>query len=451
MQSAEGHKLDSDFRDVLNYSPEEIYNAKPGSIIKFEVDIEDSYNQEIIQAFREVEAEFAKDSKEYTDAANYLRDQIKIDTLDKAGNRVGMLKANYDIKGDNASFLLIRQQAFDKAIDPNGKTKIILDIESSVKFIFLGSANYTLEEGKVKLFEPVTEKIVDYGYYDKGELILKGGKTETKIKTHFLAKLKNRSNLPVIVFKQGEYLVAFPVALKTRSDIKLGDEFIKTVKPGDNMGKVAIELNNLLEQHHLSPSKYGLHYAGVESETLFDEQGNNSEDLTRALNDLNSIPQVADVRDWMEPGFKKEDLAGDILVPFDLNNNPLSSPKIVLDLDSSRVVIYEDTENGPSEADIKNAAEKIITEIVDENLQNNEESDTFAKTKEQLEREAAKKAAAKASKTEKQMTEVENESQETVEASNDAVGSHDVKKDAAAAAASKETTEDLDNEIPTFC
>ena len=446
-EGAEGHKLDSDFKDILDYSPEEIYNAKPGSVIKFEVDIEDSYNQEIIQAFREVEAEFGKDSKEYKDAATYLRDQLKINTLDKAGNRVGMLKANYDISGDNAAFLLIRDNAFEKALEPKGQTKLMLDVESSVKFIFLGSANYTLEEGKVKLFEPAVDKIVDYGYYDKGKLILKGGKTETTVKTHFLAKLKNRSNLPVIVFKQGEYLVAFPVSLKTRSDIKLGDEFLKTITPGSNMGKVAIELNNLLEQHHLSPSKYSLHYAGIESETMFDEQGNNSEDFNKAIADLNAIPQVADVRDWMDPGFKREDLASDILVPFDLNNNPLSSPKIVLDLDSNRVVVYENREDGPTEEDIQTAAKNNIEEETEKNLQTNQKSTTFAETKKEAKNEASKKV----SKTEKQMKEVDNTSPETKGGSNDIIFEQDIKKDAAAAAASNETKEDLDNETPTFC
>jgi hypothetical protein len=447
LESGEGHKLDSDFRDVLDYSPQEIYNTKPGSVIKFEVDIEDSYNQEIIQAFREVEAEFENDTKEYEDAANYLRDQIKINTLDKAGNRVGMLKANYNIKGDNAAFLLIRDKAFERALDPKDQTKIRLDVESSVNFIFLGSANYTLEEGKVKLFEPVTDKIVDYGYYDKGKLILKGGKTETTIKTHFLAKLKNRSNLPVIVFKQGEYLVAFPVSLKTKSDIKLGNEFLDNIKPGYNMGKVAIELNNLLEQHHLSPSKYQLYYAGAESETLFNEQGNNSEDFNKAITDLNKIPQVADVRDWMEPEFKKEDLAKDILIPFDLNNNPLSSPKIVLNLDSDSVVIYKNADEETSQADAQDEAGKIIAEIVDENLQNNEESNTFAEPK----KEAAKKAAKNVAKTDKQVEDIDNTSQETKDTSEDVVGKHNAEADADIAASSKKTREDLNNNTPTFC
>ena len=440
----EGHKLDSDFRDVLDYSPEEIYNAKPGSIIKFEVDIEDSYNQEVIQAFREVEAEFAKDTKEYEDAANYLRDQIKINTLDKAGNRVGMLKANYDISGDNAAFLEIRKDAFKKVTNPKGQTKLTLDVESSVKFIFLGSANYTLEEGKVKLFEPVTDKIVDYGYYDKGKLILKGGKTEDTVKTHFLAKLKNRNNLPVIVFKQGEYLVAFPVSLKTKSDIKLGDEFLKNITPGVNMGKVAIELNNVLEQHNLSPSKYQLHYAGIESETMFDEQGNNSEDFNKAITDLNSIPQVADVRDWMETEFKKEDLAGDILVPFDMDNNPLSSPKIVLNLDANSIVVYKDAEEGVSQEGAQNAAGEIIKKEVNENLDKNKEKPTFAP-------EVKKGTPKNVAKTDKQVDDIDNTSQETKDTSEDVVGKHNAEADADIAASSKKTREDLNNNTPTFC
>jgi hypothetical protein len=446
LEGGEGHKLDSDFKDVLDYSPEEIYNAKPGSIIKFEVDIEDSYNQEIIQAFREVEAEFGTDSKEYQDAANYLRDQLKINTLDKAGNRVGMLKANYDIAGDNAAFLLIRQEAFKKATNPKGNTKLILDIESSVKFIFLGSANYTLEDGKVKLFDPAVDKIVDYGYYDNGRLVLKGGKTETTVKTNFLAKLKNRSNVPVIVFKQGKYLVAFPVALKTKSDIKLGQQFLEKLDgtPGKlDMAKVAIELNNLLEQHNLSPSKYGLYYAGVESETLSDDNGQYSADLNKAIQDLDAIPQVADVRDWMQPEFKREDLAGDILVPFDLNDNPLSSPKIVLDLSSNKVVVYENTEEGPSQADIQSKVESIIEKEVEESLDNSKNDSTFVP-------EVRKETPRNVTETERQLDEIDNISSEDKEATDEVVKEYNKKQSAKNIVEKKDSSENLKNNKPNF-
>ena len=195
--------------------------------------------------------------------------------------------------------------------------------------------------------------------------------------------------MPIIIFKQGKTLVAFPVALKTKSDAKLGSEFLTNLDPSKNLGQVALELNDLLEQNGLSPNKYQLYFAGSESQTLFDDMGDMSAAFNKAIQDLDSLPQIADVRDWMNPEFTKDNLVEDISTPFDINNDPLSSAKPVINLGEDGAVIYEDNwedifeKTGElSEEAATDIASKIVEEKVEENLDNSEKDSTFANKKE---------------------------------------------------------------------
>ena len=452
-----GLKLDSDYADIEGYSPTQIYNMQPGSRVSFEVNLEDEFNRERVQAFEEARERFRNGEitqEEYKKAAEYLRDHIKIDVLDSQKQKVSMLKANYDIKDKNSIFLLLRNQAFEKIMtNSDGNPKVTLDIESSVKFIFLGSPNYTLdEEGRVSLFDINPERVEDFGYYDKGKLVLKNGTNDKTIRTDFLRKFKNRTNVPVVVFKQGNVLVAFPVALKTKSDTKIGTEFLDNIDPSKNLGQVSLELNALLEQNGLSPIKYQLYFAGSESQTLFNDMGEMSSDFNKAIEDLDSLPQVADVRDWMNPEFTKENLVEDIQTPFDMENDPLSSAKPVIDLGEDGVVIYKDnwedvfarTGELPEEAATE-IASKIVEEKVEENLDSSEKSSTFANKK-----ESRKTSTTKNRKSTKQKEKMEEEFKENKEESEEVVKEYNKKESAKKVVSKKDSTDNLKNNKPNF-
>jgi hypothetical protein len=452
-----GTKLDSDYADIEGYSPTQIYNMQPGSRVSFEVNLEDEFNRERVQAFEEAREKFRNGEitqEEFRKAGEYLRDHIKIDVLDSQKQKVSMLKANYDIKDKNSIFLLLRNQAFEKVMtNYDGNPKVTLDIESSVKFIFLGSPNYTLDEnGRVSLFDINPERVEDFGYYDNGKLVLKNGSNTSTIRTDFLRKFKNRSNVPIVVFKQGNVLVAFPVALKTKSDIKMGTEFLENIDPSKNLGQVALELNALLEQNGLSPIKYQLYFAGSESQTLFNDMGDMSSEFAKAIQDLDSLPQVADVRDWMNPEFTKDNLVEDIQTPFDLNNDPLSSAKPVIDLGEDGVVIYKDnwedvfarTGELPEEAATE-IASKIVEEKVEENLDTSEKSSTFANKK-----ESRKTSTAKNRKSTKQKEKMEEEFKDNKDVSEEIVKEYNKKESAKNAVSKKDSTENLKNNKPNF-
>ena len=452
-----GTKLDSDYADIEGYSPTQIYNMKPGSRVSFEVNLEDEFNKERIQAFEEAREKFRNGEitqEEFRKAGEYLRDHIKIDVLDSQKQKVSMLKANYDIKDKNSIFLLLRNQAFEKVMtNYDGNPKVALDIESSVKFIFLGSPNYTLDEnGRVSLFDINPERVEDFGYYDNGKLVLKNGSNTSTIRTDFLRKFKNRTNVPIVVFKQGNVLVAFPVALKTKSDTKIGTEFLDNIDPSKNLAQVSLELNELLEQNGLSPINYQLYFAGSESQTLFNDMGEMSSEFTKAIQDLDSLPQVADVRDWMNPEFTEENLVEDISTPFDMNNDPLSSAKPVIDLGEDGAIIYKDnwedifarTGELPEEVATE-IASKIVEEKAEENLDNSEKSSTFANKK-----ESRKTSTAKNRKSTKQKEKMEEEFKDNKEASEEVVKEYNKKESAKNAVSQKNSAENLKNNKPNF-
>ena len=88
-----------------------------------------------------------------------------------------------------------------------------------------------------------------------------------------------KEGLPIVVFKQGGYIVAFPMNLK-QGEVQIGDKALESLMQSDNLGTGVLELNNTLANNGLSPSKYNLFYLGEDNQSLFTE-----DKMTKSLED----------------------------------------------------------------------------------------------------------------------------------------------------------------------
>lgn len=338
-----GVVLPTDFKDSSAYSPMELYNMIPGDTVTFSLDLTDDYNQKIIQDYIDGMEEFTGAGgiielegvrhERVVQLDKDLSDQLKINVLDIKGRKLGDLKANYDTN-NTPEFLLLREEALE-IIKKKGEVTIAdvdvqLSKESFIKHIFLGMPNFVFEEGAIKYFDINPKSVIDYGYVQEGKVVLKNN--TKRVRQDYVKGLLNKEGLPVVVFQQGKYLVAFPMQLKA-AEAKLGDSALDSLLSAKNLGAGVLEFNNTLANNGLSPATYNLHYINAETQTLFSEDMKLSDSLNTAIEDLNKKKQTVDVSTWILPEHSKENLVNEASVAIDIDNNPLSSPKPIINLE----------------------------------------------------------------------------------------------------------------------
>lgn len=313
-----GKPMVSDFKDVDTYSPNEIYKLTSGDTLVVKVDMNDSYNQSL--------------SEEDLEA------NMKISLYDQNGNKVADLKADYLTEGQVAdekynSFLALRAKVF--SIIKSGEVDGIIELgEVEVSTIFLGAPNLQLDEqGREMQFEISPEQVVDYGYWNGATQ-----KTVTKDKTKARVDLLKGINkdLPIVIVKEGETLVAYPVSI-VKNDSKKGDEI---VDQGLTAPQLAIALNKELKK--AGKRTVELYYYSVDEQNMYNADGTPTETLQGAIDLVNSIKTKVDYKTtWFTPEHTKEQLRAEATVNINLEEDfniteegvKFLSPKIAINLD----------------------------------------------------------------------------------------------------------------------
>jgi hypothetical protein len=356
-----GEKLKTDYRNASEYSPREIYNMEPGESaeVTFSLDMNDEYNLKLIQKYEEG----LDEGRNVEELEKELFENIKVNVLDTDGRKLGDLKAAYDIAGI-PGYLDLRREAFEifKSRMESGIMGVAsLSKTSYIKHIFLGSPNFTFENGAIKMFDIIPEQVIDYGYIEDGKLVLKN---KTKgVREDFIKGLLGRTNQPVVVVKQGKYLIAFPVALK-ESEANLSDQVTDIFTDSKNRAEAAIKLNQLLADNGFSPAAYNLFYMDESNQNILDSEGFPTKDLLKAIDDLASVTNVSSVKDWMLPEHTTTDLANEASIGLDMANNMFSSPKPIIELDELKEGVKDWYTEAEREGDVsEEKALEIATKI----------------------------------------------------------------------------------------
>lgn len=356
-----GEKLKTDYKNASEYSPREIYNMEPGESaeVTFSVDMTDEYNLKLIQNYEKG----LEEGRSVEELDKELFENLKINVLDTNGRKLGDLKAAYDIAGI-PGYLDLRREAFEvfkSRMDSGATGKIALSKSSFIKHIFLGSPNFTFEDGSIKMFDIVPQQVVDYGYIENGKVVLKNG--TKNVREDFVKGLLGRSGQPIVVVKQGKYLVAFPIALK-ESDTNLVDQALGIFTKAKNKAEAALGINQLLADNGFSPTDYNLFYIDENNQNLTNQEGLPTEDLQKAFDDLAGVKSVSGVADWMLPEHTVEDLANEASIGVDMTDNMFSSPKPIIELDNLKENIKDWYVEALKEGDVsEEKALEIATKI----------------------------------------------------------------------------------------
>ncbi len=299
----EGKAMTSDFQDVNTISDEEIYNLSEKERLVMKIDMNDPYN----------EALQGQDDET-------IERNVKISLYRENGTKVGELKAQYESDQAEDSFQKIRQAAAVAFKESNEDVIDLGSVEHS--YVFLGAPNLKLDENnKEEQFEINPEKIVTYGYWSGSSLTLK---EKLKVKTDLLKGIDKK--IPVVVIKQGNFLVAYPVTLNKIPSQK-GDTIMNS---GASEAQIAIEFNKVLKQEGKKPS--GLFYLSPDNQNFYNEDGTLTDKFNESLERVNNIPVKN--KDWLDKEHKKEQLKEEATINIDLEFRALLSPKIVISTDS---------------------------------------------------------------------------------------------------------------------
>ncbi len=299
----EGKAMTSDFEDVNTISDEEIYNLSEGERLVMKVDMNDPYNQSL------------RGQDDGTIERN-----IKISLYRENGTKLGELKAQYESDQADDSFQKIRQSAAVAFKESNEDIVELGSVEHS--HVFLGAPNLKLDENnKEEQFEINPDKIVTYGYWSGTSLTLK---EKLKVRTDLLKGIDKK--LPIVVIKQGNFLIAYPVTLNKIPSQK-GETIMNT---GLTEAQIALEFNKALKE--VGKKSSGLFYLSPDNQNFYNEDGSLTDIFNEALVRVNNIPTTN--QNWLDKNHKKEQLKDEATINIDLEHRALLSPKISISTDS---------------------------------------------------------------------------------------------------------------------
>lgn len=299
-----GEMVESDFNSDGTYNTEAIYNLQKGDVLYFKVDLGNPYNQTLVGQPNET-----------------VEKQLKIFITDQSGNIIGDLKANDNVFGTDG-FNLIRKEAMKMFTAGQSGN---LSITSSVSSVLLGVPRFTLnEEGLPMNKEFNSSNILDWGYWDGTKFSLKNGSTE--VRTSMVSKFKRR--VPVVVFRVGNQVVAFPVNLKnteTRDKVNLLEIINDQSQP---LAKQIIKINDILLDRGYPGN---LFYLGDNNQNVFKnvETQEMSDVFNTAQTNLDTVTEAPNLLD-----LDINSLVENVLSPIDFSNKPFASPRVALDLNN---------------------------------------------------------------------------------------------------------------------
>lgn len=306
-----------------SYEPEEILSILPGTSTFFKVNIRDPYNSKLKEKFESEEITYEQ-----------VINQVKVYNVGANNKVLGDLKSNKDIIDESDNFLDIRRMAADVLITSNSvNDEVTIPYTAKSAYTLLGTPNVTMvstEDGAVPKSNKITPKalgrVVDYGFMENGILKLKGDTQNVRL--DFVSKLAKKVNIPVIVFKEGQYLVAYPVSL-TKTNVDKVSEVNKILNSKMNRAEKATLINAIFAENGMTPS---LEYKTAEDQNMYDtESGKVNAEVQGRIDQLAAKEDFVDVVDWLEPGHDKNKLMDEVTVTLNLEERALKSPKLIVD------------------------------------------------------------------------------------------------------------------------
>lgn len=308
--------------DVV-YTPEEVLETVSGTNTFFKVNIQDPYNLKLKEQFDNDEITFET-----------IINQVKVYNTGVNGKILGDLKSNKEITDETENFLEIRRIAAEILIDKIPAQDVVtIPYTAKADYVLLGTPAITMtktEDGaipnQILLTDAALERVEDYGYIENGNLQLKN-KTKN-VRLDFVSKISKKSNVPIVVFKEGNYYVAYPVSLVQRETDKSSEILGILQSSSSNRAEKATALNEILAENNIKPN---LKYVSNEDQNIYNDEGQPSEILQGHIDALSTKREAADVKNWLDKNHDKQALKNDVTITIDLEERVLRSPKLIID------------------------------------------------------------------------------------------------------------------------
>lgn len=298
-------KMPSQFKS--NVVPEEIYNQQEGDTLTLHID--DTNNFNIIGK---------GDSAE----------QLEIFAKDSKGNNLSVLKAGKSNGAANAEFLELRQVAYDRWVAANRPKNLDLGIKVGIDNIFFGSAELIMSNGQpinTKITPQAVDKVIESkGYILNGEFTLdREIKDVNKTFVGRISKNNKDMKIPVVVFKKGVHMVAFPINMVKTAN-PLTETFNGIMNSSNSPQEAVNKLNEEIQNNSLDVPK--LAYSDI----------NDVEKMKAVQEAFDNNTSFVTAETLASTKYKKENLATDAEIAIDLDDldRAISSPKIRIDLES---------------------------------------------------------------------------------------------------------------------
>jgi hypothetical protein len=315
----EGKIMESDFEDAVEYSSDEIFKLKNGDELTLVVDLDDKYNKSLEKK-----------------SEDEIKANLKI-TFEFQGQKVADLKANHSSENPDASFLAIREKAYEAYLNATNTGKVEI-ATTKVQTIFLGAPKLELdfETRKIRKHRVTNPNLIlDYGYWNGKKAVLKSGDNEG-IRTELLKNLKNKE-VPVVVLQEGNTKFIYPANL-IETESGLGDEIMKRNLSENDL---AIALNLEARKNGINSE---LFYISSENNNMFEADQNTSQELEQVVASLNAVKNRVDYKnEWMKPSHSQNDLINQIELTVNPESKMLTSPKIVIYPQYSEIAPKDET------------------------------------------------------------------------------------------------------------
>lgn len=319
-----------DFATKMN--TDAIYEIEKDDEITFSVDPNDEHNIKLMEAYDSAKGEQKKEARKELKRAAVIR-------INHNGNFVGVLKANSKaalIKdARDIAFENFRNNLFtgDEMIDQlGGNTEITLNETAKAIRALPGLPNFNLvrnADGTVdieyrKINDVLVKKIVDFGFIQDGHIQEMKNGTQG-IDTTYVSKtinMKSDKKTPIIIFKRGKKLLAYPVRiLETGRKADLA-EFEAIFNSTATPVQKATNLNKFLAKNGVDIKKpENAFYPTNLTESFFEQ----------TKQKLESTKYFPSVEELMDKSLTLEQAVSDkISINIDLSN-PNHSPKVQMD------------------------------------------------------------------------------------------------------------------------
>lgn len=305
--------------ESVEATEESVYNLKPGDKVRFAVSISNDYNKEEIVSL--IENGQLKEAEA----------KLAIYVLNSDGEVVSLLKAGKDKRIKESNFNNIRKEAFklfekqikdrsitiDDLVNDDVNTIFELPYETEVSKVFIGTPNMKLDDNGDPIPYKITKEqsdnhIVGFGYSIKGEFPEKN----TNVRKTFIPKDKD---VPYVIIKQGETLIAFPVGLNTSSDA-VKNEVMGVLSSDATTQNKKLSLIGILRKNGLDSTLFDL-------DSLLEGDSNALTDVMSELENSRSSYTKEDI-----DAMSKEEFTERAEIIIDLDNPAFVSPKIKIDL-----------------------------------------------------------------------------------------------------------------------